>query len=527
MTISFRDALEFVAICARLGAPMVPRFSFPLLALTLLSCSAPSPPPAALACAPCPACTTNAAPAVVAPAPSVSVLVAGPDKPTASTDPTVDKLQSLARSESRAYDLVRSLVDEAGSRLSGSPGDKAAVIWGVRTMKELGLQNVRAEKVMVPHWERGAESGRIVAPAAHNLVLTALGGSVGTKGKGIEADVIMADSMDAFKKLDDTQVKGKIVFFSTHMERTHTGRDYGRVAPMRSEGAIAAAKKGAVAIVIRSVGTDHDRLPHTGAMKYEKGVPEIPAAALAVPDAELLERLVSSGKTVRLAMSLGAKSFPDAESANIVGEVVGREKPEEIVLLGAHLDSWDAGVGALDDGAGCAAVIEAARILSTMPTRPRRTVRVVLFANEENGLRGAKKYAVDHAAEVDKHQLALEIDLGSGRVHTVRFSGADGSSATFLRAAGLLAPLGIAFEAEPARGGADTSPLVPLGVPIADLHQDATKYFDIHHTANDTLAQVSKEDLDQVVAAVATLAWVAADTTDSFARVPEERRKRK
>jgi carboxypeptidase Q len=527
VTISFGHALEFVATCARLGAPMAHRSSFVLLALSLLSCSAPSAQPVAASCAPCPTCVTSAATAAIVAAPNASASVVGADKPAVQTDPIVDKLQSLARSESRAYDLVRSLVDEAGSRLSGSPGDKAAVIWGVRTMKELGLQNVRAEKVMVPHWERGAESGRIVSPAVHNLVLTALGGSVATKGKGIEADVVMADSLDALKKLDDAQVKGKIVFFSTHMERTHTGRDYGRVAPMRAEGAIAAAKKGAVAVVIRSVGTDHDRLPHTGGMKYEKGVPEIPAAALAVPDAELLERLVMSGKTVRLAMSLGAKTFPDAESANIVGEVVGREKPDEIVLLGAHLDSWDAGVGALDDGAGCAAVIEAARILTTLPTRPRRTVRVVLFANEENGLRGAKKYAVDHAAEVDKHQLALEVDLGSGRVHTVRFLGADGSSATFARIAGLLTPLGVAFEGEPARGGADTSPLLPLGVPIADLHQDATTYFDIHHTANDTLAQVSKSDLDQVVAAVVTVAWVAADSTDSFARVPADRRERK
>jgi carboxypeptidase Q len=465
---------------------------------------------------------------VVAAAPNGSSLAFAPDKPKAPADPNVDKLQTLARTESRAYDLVRSLVDEAGPRLSGSPGDKAAVAWGVRTMKELGLQNVRAEKVMVPHWERGPESGRIVAPVAHTLALTALGGSVGTKGKGIEADVVMADSLDALQKLDEARVKGKIVFFSTHMSRSHTGRDYGRVAPIRSEGAIAAAKKGAIAVVIRSVGTDHDRMPHTGAMKpYEKGVPAIPAAALSVPDAELLERLVTSGKTVRLAMSLGAKTFPDAESANIVGEVTGREKPDEIVLISAHLDSWDAGVGALDDGAGCAAVLDAARLMLTLPTRPRRTVRVVLFANEENGLRGAKAYAADHAAEINKHQMALEVDLGSGRVHTVRFLRADDASASYSRIVEWLAPLGIAFETDPAYGGADTTPLRALGVPIVDLHQDATQYFDIHHTANDTLDQVSRDDLQHVVASVATVAWAAADTPDSFARVPEDRRERK
>lgn len=499
--------------------------SFFLSAL-LLSCSAPTPQPVASTCAPYPVSAPSAAPVALVAAASASAAAVVPDLPS-PPDPVVDKLQASARTDGRAYDLVRSLVDETGPRLSGSPGDKLAVAWGVRTMKELGLQNVRAEKVMVPHWERGAESGRIVAPVAHRLVLTALGGSVATKGKGVEADVVMFDSLDALKKGDESKIKGKVVFLSTHMTPSKTGRDYGRVAPMRSEGAIEAAKKGAIAVVIRSVGTDQNRLPHTGAMKYEKGVPEIPAAALAVPDAEILERLVAAGKPVRMALSLESKTLPDAESANIVGEVPGREKPEEIVLIGAHLDSWDAGVGAIDDGTGCAAVLDAARLLMALPTKPRRTVRVVLFANEENGLRGAKAYGADHAAEVNKHQLALEIDLGSGRVHTLRFLRGDDTTPTYARIAQLLSPLGIAFDVEPAMGGADTIPLRAAGVPIADLHQDATKYFDFHHTANDTLAQVSPEDLQQVVAAVATVAWTAAESPDSFARVPEARRERK
>jgi len=506
---------------------MLSRQAFLFVALTISACSSSPPPePATLTCAPCPACATTNAPGPALVAASASAVIV-PDKPVIVSDPNVDKLQALAKTESRAYDLVRSLVDEAGPRLSGSPGDKLAVAWAVRTMKELGLENVRAEKVMVPHWERGEESGRIVSPTAHSLVLTALGGSVPTKGKGIEADVVMVDSLAALQKLDDAQVKGRIVFFSTHMERSMTGRDYGRVAPIRAEGAIAAAKKGAVAMVIRSVGTDHHRLPHTGAFKYEKGVPEIPAAALAIPDAELVERMVASGKTVRLSISLGSKKFPDAESANVVGEVSGREKPEEIVLIGAHLDSWDAGVGALDDGTGCAAVLEAAHLMLKLPNHPRRTVRVVLFANEENGLMGAKTYAKDHAAEVDKHQLALEVDLGSGRAHTVRFLRGDDAAATYTRIADLLGPLGVKFEADPAYGGADTIPLRALGVPLVDLHQDATNYFDIHHTANDTLEQVSKPDLDQVVGAVATVAWSAADAPEFFARVPEARRERK
>lgn len=505
---------------------MEPRFAFLLGALALGACSGSAVQPAAT-CPSCPPCAANVASVSAAPSASAASSVAVLDKPPLVADPIVDKLQALAHSDSRAFDLVRSLVDEAGPRMSGSPGDKLGVAWAVRTMKELGLQNVRAEKVMVPHWERGAESGRIVSPTAHKLAVTALGGSVATKGKGLEADIVMVDSLEALQKLDDAQVKGKIVFFSAHMERTHTGRDYGRVGPMRSEGPIAASKKGAVGVVIRSLGTDHERLPHTGAFKHDKSVPEIPAAALSVPDAEMIERLVTSGKTVRLALSLESKSHPEAESANVVGEVIGREKPNEIVLIGAHLDSWDAGVGALDDGAGCAAVLEAARLLTKLPKRPRRTVRVVLFANEENGLKGAKQYAVDHAAEVNAHQLALEIDLGSDKVHTVRFLRGDGVEPAYTKIAELLRPLVITFDSEPAYGGADLIPLRALGVPLVDLHQDASHYFDIHHTANDTLDQVSKENLEQVVAAVATVAWTAADTTDLFVRVPEGRRERK
>lgn len=502
-------------------------FWFLLGALVVTSCSAPTVQPAAN-CPSCPACVSTSSGA--APNASAGVAPAKPasDKPAVASDPTVEKLQARALGDSHAYDLVRSLVDEVGPRMSGSPGDKAAVAWGLRTMKELGLTNVRAEKVMVPHWERGAERGRIVSPVVQTLTLTALGGSVPTPGKkGIEADVVMVDSLDALAKLDETLVKGKIVFFSAHMQRSHTGQDYARVGPMRAEGAIAAAKKGAVAMVLRSVGTDHDRFPHTGAFKHDKNVPEIPAAALSIPDADMLERLVSSGKTVRISVTLESKTFPDAESANVVGEIIGREKPDEIVLMGAHLDSWDAGVGALDDGAGCGAILDASRLILGLPERPRRTIRVVLFANEENGLRGAKQYAVDHAAEVPKHQLAFELDLGSGRVHTTRFLRGDDSQSSYTRMAELLVPLGITFEAAPAFGGADTIPLRALGVPLADLHQDASTYFDIHHTANDTLAQVSKTDLAQVVAAATTVAWFAAETTDTFERVPEGKRERK
>jgi len=426
-----------------------------------------------------------------------------------------------------AYETVRSLVDEVGPRLAGSPGDKAAVAWGQRTLKEKGFANVRAEKVLVPHWERGAESGRIVSPFPHTLAITALGGSVPTpKGKALEAEVFMVDSLEALEKTDEAKVKGKIVFFSTVMNRTKDGSGYGKAAPVRGRGAVLAAKKGAVGVVVRSVGTDRNRLPHTGALSYEKDVPKIPAAAISVPDAETLERIVSSGKTVRLSMSLASQELKEEESANVIGEVLGRDKPDEIVLLGAHLDSWDLGQGAIDDGAGCAAVIEAARLLLALPEKPRRTVRVVLFANEENGLRGATAYVKEHEAEVAKHHLALEMDLGAGRVHTARFLTGEEDKPAVEKIGKTLVGLGIDYQPEPAWGGSDTSPLRSLGVPLADLHQDASRYFDVHHTANDTLDQVVKEELDQAVVAIAMVAWSAAEAPELYRRVPEDKRKR-
>ncbi|MDI1450413.1 M20/M25/M40 family metallo-hydrolase [Polyangium sp. 6x1] len=502
---------------------MSARSALLLATLSLAACSAAETPTAERVAAPAAAPAT--ASAAAAPA-TATASAAAPAPASVPRDPNVDKLQMAAQVDSHAYDMVRSLVDEVGPRLAGSLGDKAAIAWALRTMKEKGLENVRAEKVMVPHWERGAESGRIVAPYAHSLAIAALGGSIGTPPKGLEGEIVLVESLDAMAAMDEAKVKGKIVFFSAPMTRTKDGSGYGKVAGVRYRGAIAAAKKGAIGVLLRSIGTDHDRLPHTGGMTYDKDVPKIPAAAISVPDAELLARLVGQGKPVRVSFSLGAKLLPDAESANVIGEVKGREKPDEIVLIGAHLDAWDLGQGAIDDGAGCAAVVEAARLVLRLDARPRRTIRVVLFANEENGLRGAVAYAKDHAAELDKHQLALEIDLGAGRAHTTRFLVADASRPLAERIASLVSPLGIQYDKDPAHGGADLIPLHAAAVPIVDLHQDATNYFDVHHTANDTLDKVTKEDLDQVVGAVATVAWAAADAPETFARVPEELRKR-
>jgi Zn-dependent M28 family amino/carboxypeptidase len=261
-------------------------------------------------------------------------------------------------------------------------------------------------------------------------------------------------------------------------------------------------------------------------MAYDADVPRIPAAALANPDADAVHRLLAQGRPVRVRMKLGAQSLPDAEGANVVGDVEGSVAPGEIVLIGAHLDSWDLGRGALDDGAGCAIVLEAARQIARLPRHPRRTVRVVLFANEENGLRGARAYGAEHAAEIGAHVLAVEADLGAGRVYEARFLGDPAAAPAFRAVAAALEPLGALTSGEDAHAGADLIPLIAAGVPALDLRQDATTYFDFHHTANDTLERIHKEDLDQAAAAFAAVAYAAADAPDSYGRVPEGKRHR-
>ena len=494
---------------------------FAAAAAALAACAAASTPDPSVQPEPH---TASPRPVAPPPSPPVAAPAKAPEPPPPGAAVAL-KLADMARTESQAYDTVRSLVDEVGPRLSGSAGDKAGVAWAVAAMKAKGLANVRAEKVMVPHWERGQESGRIVSPTPHTLSLTALGGTVGTPPRGIEGEVVRVDSLEAIDKLEEAKLKGKILFVSAPTERRQDGRGYGKTAGVRSRSAVAAAKKGAIAVVIRSIGTDHDRMPHTGAMRYEKGVKEIPAAAMSIPDADLLDRLVAAGKPVRLAMTLGAKTLPDAESANVIGEVVGREKPDEIVLIGAHLDSWDLGFGAVDDGAGCAAVMEAARLIAKLPERPRRTVRVVLFANEENGLKGAFGYAKDHAAEIDKHLIALEADAGAGRVLNIRFLAPAEAMPKLAFIPKLVEPLGVKRADEDAHGGADLIPLREAGVPLVDLLQDMESYFDVHHTPNDTLAQVKKEDIDHMVASIAIVAHAAADLPEAIGKLPEDKRK--
>ncbi len=435
---------------------------------------------------------------------------------------TLIHLREEGLANDHAYEMLRSLTTEVGPRFAGTPGDKAAIAWALRTMEEIGLQNIRTEPVQVPRWVRGHETGEILAPWSQPMQLTALGGSVGTDEGGLEAEVVMVTSLEDLAERSNSQIAGKIVFINQKMVRTQDGSSYGQTGVIRRSGPARAAEKGAVGVLIRSLGTGNHRFPHTGATRYEEEIPKIPAAALAIPDAEILETQMDSGRTVRFRLELGAQRFDDVMSANVVGEVVGRERPEEIVLLGAHLDSWDKGTGAIDDGSGVAIVLEVARLLLELPENPRRTVRVVLFANEEFGLSGARAYGEAHSEEIGKHVLAMEADLGPGAVWRYEVKTSEDSVVDARDLIRFLAPLGISWHKTEAVGGPDLIPLRRLDVPLIDLSPTATYYFDYHHTNDDTFDKVDPVDLAQNVAAYSVVAYWAAEGEGTLGRPPVE-----
>jgi carboxypeptidase Q len=425
-------------------------------------------------------------------------------------------MQRAAAKDQRAYAALKSLTTEVGHRFAGSAGDAKAVAWALRTLREQGFANVRAEPVTVPRWIRGKAQVAIVAPEATELAALALGGSVGTPAGGIEAEAIAVTTVDELKALPRASVTGKIVFLYDRMLPTRDGMDYGSTVQIRSRGAIEGAKLGALAVVIRAVGTEDEARPHTGSMRYANGVPRIPAFAIGTRDAQRLIGLFGRGP-VRLRLSSDARCDGSAESANVIGEIVGREKPDEFVLLGAHLDSWDVGTGAQDDGAGVVTVMEAARRVGELAQKPRRSLRVVLFANEEFGLSGAKAYALAHEADFAQHVAGFEADLGADRVFQFESKVKADDLAGAIRLADGLAPLGIGFAGNAASGGADTSPMRDRGMPVFDLQHDATRYFEIHHTAADTFDRVDPKALAHNVAAYATLAWMLAEREQRFA----------
>ncbi|HTR02356.1 MAG TPA: M20/M25/M40 family metallo-hydrolase [Thermoanaerobaculia bacterium] len=437
---------------------------------------------------------------------------------------TAAALRDRVAAGSRAPEWVREITERAGPRLAGSPGDRAAVAVTLEMLRRLGFASVRAEKVMVPVWVRTAESGEVTAPVSQKLALAALGGSVPTSPGGLEAEVLRITSFDQLEA-KKSAVRGRIVFYDVPTERTRDGSGYTKSVVYRSEGASHAAKLGALGVLVRSIGTDTNRLPHTGAVDYAGGAPTIPAAAVSIPDADLLAHLASLGGPVRVHFTLACGALPYAESANVVAEVPGREKPGEIVLLGAHLDSWDLGRGAIDDGAGCGIVIEAARQIAALPQKPRRTVRVVLYANEENGLAGGTTYVETHKTELARHVAALEADQGTGRPLGLSWRAGASAAPLFDQIAALLGPLDAGALTVGGEGGADISRLLTAGVPLVGLAQDASAYFDFHHTANDTFDKIVPRDLDRAAAAMAVAAWCLAETPEPIERVPADQRK--
>ena len=413
---------------------------------------------------------------------------------------------------SQAYDTLSHLTDKIGPRMSGSRGAAAAVAWTTARFRAWGIP-VTNERVMVPHWVRGREEGRLVSHMDQKIVLTAIGMSVPTPAAGITADVIEANSFDELKALG-AKVKGKIVFFNNpmDMELVRSNRAfeaYGKAVVYRSAGASRAAEYGAKAVVIRSVGSASLRTPHTGSLRYDPKQPKIPAAAMTAEDAMLVHRLLQRGDRVRMNLVLTPRELPEVASANVVAEWRGSEKPDEIVLIGAHLDSWDLGTGAIDDGAGVAMVMETMRLLREMNLRPRRTIRAVLFMNEENGLRGGRAYFAKHKNE--KHVAAIESDAGgaapSGLTTTLK---GDDLAALESRTRALASLGAHRFETTP-ETGADTQFLVESGVPGFGLVPDPLHYFDYHHTPADTLDKVDRHELAQDAAAIAALAYVLAD----------------
>jgi carboxypeptidase Q len=413
------------------------------------------------------------------------------------------RLTGEAVSSDFAWQRLAYLGDTYGNRLSGSPNLEAAIRWAVQEMTRDGLENVHTEPVKVPHWVRGRESLEIVGAIAQPLVVLGLGNSIGTPPAGVEAELLVVHSFEELDAARD-RVKGRIVLFNVPFTT------YGDTVRFRTTGPSRAASLGAVAVLVRAVGPAGLRTPHTGTLTYAEGQPQIPAAAVPTEDAARLQRMVDRETTVRLKLMMEAHFLPDADSANVVGEIRGRELPNEIVVIGGHFDSWDVGTGSTDDGGGCIATWEALRIMKKLNLRPRRTVRVVLWTNEENGGRGGVAYRDQHLAELPNHVMMMESDGGVFRPTGFGFSGTDAGRARVRDIATLLA--GIHAETIAASGGgADIGPSVQqAGVPALSLEVEGN-YFLIHHTPADTIDKIDPLEIARSAAAVAVMTYVIAE----------------
>jgi carboxypeptidase Q len=429
---------------------------------------------------------------------------------------TANKLIDAALIDHDGLDQLSYLCDRIGNRLSGSQGLEKAIAWAAAQMKADGLVNVATPLVKVPHWVRGAESAALIEPVAHPLTMLGLGGSVATPKKGITAEVLTVSSFEELEKKGRDAVQGKIVLFNVPYE------GYGRTVAYRVSGASRAAHLGAVAVLVRSVTPVSLQSPHTGAMEYSPGFPRIPAAAVTIEDTTLIQRLADAGNMVKVHLEMEAHTLPDADSANVIGEIPGSDKPEEIVVMGGHIDSWDVGAGAQDDGSGIITALAAAHLITKLGLHPRRTLRVVFWTNEENGGAGGLAYREWIGDRVSNHIAAIEMDGGAEKPTGFGISGRGDAQALLgkIRDIGKLLERIDAGSIQSGGGGADIAPLMKDGVPGLAVRTVGTHYFDWHHSPADTADKVKPEDLRANIAAMAVMAFILADMPDTLRTPP-------
>lgn len=458
---------------------------------------------------------------------AAALFLAATASPAAAQDAAVEAQAVIIRDQAMrsniALDYVTQVTTRFGARPAGSRAEQQAAAWAADYMRAHGFQNVRIEEFPLIGWERGQSSGEVLGEHPQALVLAALGHSPATPRGGVEGEVVRFTSLEELQAAPAGSLAGKIAYVDFgQMRPMQDGSGYGPQTRVRGAGPGVAATKGATAFILRSVGSDENRLPHTGTTQYVDGKPTIPSFALAAPDADQVSRLIAMGQPVRLRLNSTARTY-ETRSQNVIGDLPGAERPDEVIVLGSHMDSWDLGTGAIDDAAGGAITLAAAKTIAESGQRPARTIRVVLYGSEEVAQptretgNGGGVYARNQGAALDKHIIAGESDFGADRVYALRLpAGAQGSD--FQKAANrVLYPIGVlASRQAETEGGVDIGPMGPLGVPFFGLAQDGTRYFDLHHTANDTLDKIDPAQLNQNVAAWAALVWLIADSDVDF-----------
>lgn len=428
-------------------------------------------------------------------------------------------LKEKALASTLSYDLIESLTTEVGHRLVGSAGDKKSIVWAVDKMKALGFDKVWTEDVTATYWQRGEVEARVIAPYPQKVAAIALGGSVGTGEKGISVNLVHFNTFEELEAAEDNSLNGGIVFISHRMKRHIDGDGYSPAVAARVHGASVAAAKGASAIIIRSIGTDNNRLAHTGSVRYKDGSKKIPAASISNPDADMLLNQLKRSNDVEFFLKLTSHSDPKvvAKTANVIGEITGSEFPDEFITIGAHLDSWDVGTGAVDDGIGVGIMMATAHHIAQLPVKPKRTIRVILFAAEEIGLVGAKAYVENRKGDMKGHVIGAEWDFGVGPIYEMKTGVGKKSLAALYEFAEYLAPLGVSVNKEnKAKAQSDMRLMSEAGMPSVSFSPDGSLYFDYHHSENDTLDKVDAAALKHNTAIYTMFAYFTAQSGVNF-----------